>query len=121
MSKWGGVTLAALVAVMLIFGDALLTVEVHRVSLEADRLTKQLDALSLELGALESQWASRSSRLELEAKASELGLRVPKPDQVVLLPSSFLEIEPPRGPYGPAELRGAFVGNWIRLSSMGIP
>jgi hypothetical protein len=121
LTRWSGGTLAALVAVLLIFGDALLTVEVHKVSLEADGLRKRLERLHLELGVLDSEWASRSSRTELEDKASLLGLAVPKPDQVVLLPASFLE-DANTGPRPEsAELRRAVVSNWMRLNPMGIP
>ena len=121
MNKWGGGTLAALLAVLLIFGDALLTVEVDKVSMEADGLRKRLERLHLELGALDSEWASRSSRTELEERALELGLVVPKPDQVVLLPPSFLEDAIAGQPPEAAELRRAVVNNWMRLNPMGIP
>jgi hypothetical protein len=118
---WGGGTAAALLAVLLIFGDALLTVEVHRVSLDTDRMRKRLERLQLELGALESQWASRSSRPELEERASQLGLAVPGQDQVVVLTPAFLDVLGAAGSPGPAELRRALVDNWIRLNPMGIP
>jgi len=121
LNRWGGGTLAALLAVLLIFGDALLAVEVHKVSLDADRLRKRLDRLNLELGALESEWASRSSRTELEERALQLGLVVPKPDQVILLPPAFLEDAIAGQQPESAELRRAVVNNWMRFNPMGIP
>ena len=121
MTRWGGGTLAALLAVVLIFGDALLTVEVHKVSMETDGLRKKLDRLEMDLGTLESEWASRSSRLELEERALELGLTVPEPAQVVLLPSSFLEDVGAKYTPESAELRRMLVSNWMRLNPMGIP
>jgi hypothetical protein len=121
LNRWGGGTLAALLAVLLMFGDALLTVEVHRVSLDADRTRKRLEKLELELGSLESEWASRSSPVELEERASELGLMVPKPDQVVLLTPAFWEDLGAEGSPAPAELRLAFVDKWMRLIPVGIP
>jgi hypothetical protein len=121
LTRWSGATLAALLAVLFIFGDALLTVEVHKVSLEADVLRKRLERIRLDLGTLESEWASRSSRMELEERALELGLVVPKPDQVVLLPSAFLEEVSEGQLPESAKLRRAFVDNWMRLNSVGIP
>jgi hypothetical protein len=113
--------MAGLLAVLLIFGDALLTVEVHKVSMETGGLRNDLRRLELDLGTLESEWASRSSRLELAERASELGLTVPEPGQVVVLHPDLLEgVGRGRAPDS-AELRRALVNNWMLLNPMGIP
>jgi hypothetical protein len=121
LTGWGKGTLAALGAVLLMFGDAFLTVQVHKLSMETHRLRNDLHSLEVDLGTLESEWASRSSRTELEERALELGLKVPRRDQVVLLPAAFLEDMYCESAPGSAELRRALVGNWMRLSPVGIP
>jgi len=121
LTGWGRGTLVALAAVLLMFGDAFLTVQVHNLSMETHRLRNDLHRLELDLGTLESEWASRSSRMELEERALELGLKVPRQDQVVMLPAAFLEDVYCESAPGSAELRRALVGNWMRLSPVGIP
>ena len=120
-TRWGKVTLAALAAVLLMFGDAFLTVQVHKVSMDTHRLRDELHGLELDLGTLESEWASRSSRTELEERALELGLTVPRPDQIVLLPAAFLEDMRCESRPGSAELRRVLAGNWMRFNPVGIP
>ena len=120
-NRWSVATFLALLAVLLVFVDVLLTVEVQRVSLEAHEARKRLDTLSLELGALESQWAARSSHLELDSRAAGLGLSVPEPDQVVLLPAAFLDESSSGRPPGADELRHELLDTWTRLVLVGTP
>ena len=121
LSRWSVTTSLALSAVFLIFVDVMLTVEVQGVSLRAHELRKRMQIVSMELGALESLWASRSSHVELDAKATLLGLSVPSQDHVVLLPSTFLEEAAPGGPPETEELCHEFLKGWARISAMGIP
>ncbi len=119
-SRWTMSTSLALLAVFLIFVDVLLTVEVQGVSLEANSLTRSIDAVTMELDALESHWASGFSHAELDMLATRLGLSAPGPDQVVLLPASFLEDCAPDRP-GPAQrLRHTFLNQWMRFAAMGV-
>ena len=120
-SRWGITTALALLAVAIIFVDVLLTVEVQRISLETHRLNKEMGIVTTELDALEWHWASRSSHMELGDRAAELGLAVPGPDQVVLLPASFLEARPSGAPSASDELRHEFLKNWTKLVLVGTP
>lgn len=120
-SRWWTTTGLALLAVAVIFVDALLTVEVQRVSLERHHLNRDMATVRTELDALESQCASISSHMELGEKAAKLGLRVPSREQVVMLPASFLEAGPSVGPLSPEELRYGFTKNWIKLLAAGTP
>jgi hypothetical protein len=119
LSRWSVTTCLALLAVTLIFVDVLLTVEVQRFSLEAHSLRKQMRVVSMELGALDSHWAARSSHMELDARANRLGLSVPGPEQVVLLPASFLEERPSGIPSARDELHHELFDTWTKLVLMG--
>jgi hypothetical protein len=107
-------------AVLFIFVDALLTVEVQRISLDAHGLRKRIQAVSMELDALESVWAAKSSPLELDSRAAQLGLSVPEPDQVVLLQSGFMDDEEYDRRFTGDELRNEFLRTWTRAVAMGI-
>ncbi len=120
-SRWTVATALALLAVCLMFVEVLLTVEVQRVSLEAHELRKRLEVVSMEVGALESRWASVSSHVELDLKAAQLGLSVPEPGQVVILPASFLEETAGNRPSAAEELRQEYLSAWMRLAAMGAP
>jgi hypothetical protein len=120
-SRWGVTTALALLAVAVIFVDVLLTVEVQRVSLETHHLNRDMGIVTTELDALESHWASRSSHLELGDRAARLGLAVPGPDQVVLLPASFLEAHPSGAPRASEELAYEYLENWTKLVLVGTP
>lgn len=120
-SRWTVATALALLAVCFMFVEVLLTVEVQRMSLEAHELRKRLEVVSVEVGALESRWASVSSHVELDSKAAQLGLSVPKPGQVVILPASFLEEDARNLPSAAEELRQGYLSAWMRLVAMGAP
>ncbi len=119
-SRWSVTTSLALMAVLLVFVDALLTIEVQRISLDAHDLRKQIQAVSMELDALDSVWAAKSSPLELDSRAAQLGLSVPEPDQVVLLQSSFMEDEAEGRRFAGDELRQEFLSAWTCAVAMGI-
>jgi hypothetical protein len=120
-SRWAVTTALALLAVAFVFVNVLLTVEVQRVSLETHNLNRRMEAVRTELDALESHWAARSSHLELGDKAAKLGFAVPGPDQVVLLPASYLDSRPSGAPGASEELCHEFTKSWTKLLVVGMP
>jgi hypothetical protein len=121
VNRWSVVTALALLAVLLMFVDVLLTVEAQRLSLEAHELRKELEIASMELEALESRWASVTSHSELDSRAARLGLSVPEPDQVVILPSSFLEDGARANSSGADGLKQEYLCTWMRMVAMRAP
>jgi hypothetical protein len=119
-SRWSVTTSLALMAVLFVFVDSLLTVEVQRISMDAHDLRKGIQTVSMELDALEAVWASKSSPLELDSRAAQLGLSVPEPGQVVLLQSGFMEDEGTDRRFARDELRDEFLRTWTRAVAMGI-